>query len=1237
MLDQRVPRGSEVTGPSARRPSAPRAGWQAASDRAQGRLSRIWHNSRPFLRPCLTGAKYLTPLVVLFLLALGGGYVRLLFGPISLKAMAAPIAASIAAELPGYAVTIEDALVRLNEKRQLEFRLRNVRVLDEEGNTLALAPLAALEPSFDALWRGRLSPSKVVLIEPRMLVSYSPHGGLSFSFARPEPPDGKGTQTGDPPRASAEPASDASPDRLPVALRRVDVARALAESAAHARSGADATSFLREVGLRDAILVIEQGQRNTVWRIPAAEFKLRHQRVRSAMAGSITVASERGPWTLDFRAQASEQTQQVALRLSVRDLVPRTVAGALPWLAPLQPFNLPATGEAAIELTSEGTLLGGRLSFDVSRGDVRLPWYGELPFAIEGGRVELKYDPAEGILRVLPSTLAWGQSRITIAGNISSAGEETILFDLAATEGRFVAEEFGLPPLALDRWAAKGAVNLETGAMELAEYAIRAGGGEVRIGGEVGGAMPSAGVRLHGRVGAMSVATLKTIWPRGLAPGARQWIGTHVPSGRVLGGEFEVRADGDSAASGAKSNPAVDLSMSIDVADVLVRPWPGLPPIEFPAGSIRAQGSTIDVIAPEATATLAGGRRLAFKSAAFAATDVASDLPSGRISFQVQGAAATVLEVLEHEELGIGKLVGLPRDTIEGKIEGRVTVGLPLRARVNPGEVKIEAQARLTDGRVRQLFGPHGAQAATLAFDVTDRAMDARGDLLIAGVPVKLAWQRIFDAPPEKQPPLRLTATLDNADRAQLGIDSSKVVQGEVPVEVTVSRDAQDREQVHVSADLTRADLVLENIAWRKPPGRSALLQFDVTAGSRHKTELQNFRVVGDDIAIEGWVGLDAQYRMREFAFPDFSVNLVTRLDIQGALRNDNVWDIRARGQTYDGREFFRTLFSVGEIGERPRPVRKDQPGLDLKADIDTVLGFSEVSWRGVSLQLSKRGGKLTRLEGKGTLEGGKNLEVGLVQRGKERRLVAVSDDAGQAFRLVDFYPNVQGGRMRLDVNLEGRGPAEKTGLLAVERFRLLGDPVVSEVLQFPDETGRVPDGPRARRVVREAIDFDWMRMPFSVGYGQFVVNDAELRGGLLGATFQGKADFNARTVNLGGTYVPLQGLNSAIGVIPGLGQLLAGPKGEGILGITFAIQGPMDRPQVLVNPLSLVAPGIFREMFQLTPGQSVTPPRGEAPRSRSSAPARGEPEVLTGWSSETTPSEPAATEPARSDTPKKK
>jgi hypothetical protein len=72
-----------------------------------------------------------------------------------------------------------------------------------------------------------------------------------------------------------------------------------------------------------------------------------------------------------------------------------------------------------------------------------------------------------------------------------------------------------------------------------------------------------------------------------------------------------------------------------------------------------------------------------------------------------------------------------------------------------------------------------------------------------------------------------------------------------------------------------------------------------------------------------------------------------------------------------------------------------------------------------------------------------------------------------------------------------------------------------------------------------------------------------------------------SRQYDLAGTYVPLFGLNSAFQKIPLLGPLLGGREGEGLVGVTFAIRGPLDDPDFRINPLSLLAPGVFRELFE--------------------------------------------------------
>ena len=46
-------------------------------------------------------------------------------------------------------------------------------------------------------------------------------------------------------------------------------------------------------------------------------------------------------------------------------------------------------------------------------------------------------------------------------------------------------------------------------------------------------------------------------------------------------------------------------------------------------------------------------------------------------------------------------------------------------------------------------------------------------------------------------------------------------------------------------------------------------------------------------------------------------------------------------------------------------------------------------------------------------------------------------------------------------------------------------------------------------------------------------------------------------------------------------GSFLGNGRDRGLLGITFKLSGQTDQPKLTINPLSLIAPGVFRQIFE--------------------------------------------------------
>src|SRR2546421_557003 len=484
----------------------------------------------------------------------------------------------------------------------------------------------------------------------------------------------------------------------------------------------------------------------------------------------------------------------------------------------------------------------------------------------------------------------------------------------------------------------------ERGRVVRSQFQLRTGGAEVSAQGDVTDMAGAMQAHLDGKIGPMSVSLFKTLWPAPLAPNARDWIVRRLVRGWVQGGTFRLTSGSGGDSGWAARTGRERGSLTLEGANLgfaVIDSWPVL---DVPRALVRLDGQTFEMSAPDATFAVPDGRKLALKGAF--TIDMTEPLPrTGRVAFRGQGPLSLALEMLDSEPFHLLQKNGVPLAEIDGKIDGQLTVSMPLGRPLEPGDVTVEGKTRISEGRLGHTLGPYEVHGANVAIDMTPTAVEARGDMLInGGVVAKASWQHVYAAPADKQPPLRISATLDNSYRNQLGLDINDMVQGDVGVDVTVARDLRGERRVHVRADLLNADVVLESVAWRKPKGRASVFEFDlVKGGPTYPTELNNVRLVGDDVAIEGWMGISADNKLKEFRFPNFSLNVVTSLETHGKVRQDGIWDVSAKGPTYDGRDLFRSFFVVAHLGDQSTKAR---PGLDLRAEVDTVVGFSDTTLR---------------------------------------------------------------------------------------------------------------------------------------------------------------------------------------------------------------------------------------------------------------------------------------------------
>ena len=1150
-------------------------------------------------------------------------YARLLAGPISLSFIVPSLQRQLNSQLQGYRLRVGDAILRLSNGWGLEFRLAGVSLSSDGGQEIAKAPFAAIGISVSSLPKFSLAASKISLLGPKVLIYNLPGKGLTLT-ASPNSGDGENDAQLSVPAPAAGPVAPehsypglapSSDAREPGAAARLPQQTLNAQPSALpfnpapmlsrlfstlARRGR-ASSALERIGIQDAVLYFASEKDVSTWRVADFHVDLDEDGSESALRGELTLQHQDMGWHATFRAVNRPQSKLYSIKASIHDIVPRAIWHSFPSLDVLKLADLPVSGSAQLDISHEGELLGGTGEIKLGSGQFFAPFNEKHPAIIDSGILKVSYDKEKKALSIEPFELRWDDSVLTLRGALTQRGDAakqavwSVELDGKGTV--LGAPQFGVPATALDALKISASYEAGTDTVTLKEFVIRgADGGGLSLNGQAQAAGAGGPVVANGQVSPMPVSFLKTIWPAFISNGCREWIGSNVPAGNITGGSISVNAPAAALAALDKDGDIPDTAavMRINFSGLQIYHVKGLPPIIARDSTARIAGRRFAYELIDARIDVPSGRSISFSNGQLIIDDLRPHIPDAEVRFKGGGEAGPVLELLDQPPLGYVKAVGFKPSLVNGQVAASFKIGFPLLKGLKFQHMTLSGKSRVTDLKSNALPGGLTVNGGTINVDVSETAIAANGDIKVGNVPVTLAWQRLFDAPPERQPTLRAASVLNEKARDELGLNINHIVKGDLPVALAVAMQREGPPKLFVEANLTHTDVFLTSIGWRKPPGQKALVNFDLSQRPDNSLVLDNFAMTGEGLNVAGRLQFNDKHRIAAFSFPEFSTNALTKLAVSGELTPQNVLRVQAKGPSYDGRQFFRSLLTAGKIADNQPAPLKDEPGLDLDVEIETVFGYYDTTVKSLSLDAKRRGGKLTYLEAAGRLNGEAPVAVHIEQKpGRPRMLVSDATDAGSALRLAGFYSAMRGGGMNLQVNLDGGGGVDKSGNLGISNFDVAGDQVVGRVVSQaereqvryrPDNrgTGQAASG--------EPLHFDRMQVPFSITSSQFRLHDAAINGPLLGATLRGYVDFGRENLSLSGTYVPLFGLNGALRDVPVLGTLLSGRQGEGIFGITFAVQGKTSNPNVVVNPMSALAPGILRQIFEFENQSGRTP-----------------------------------------------
>jgi hypothetical protein len=178
----------------------------------------------------------------------------------------------------------------------------------------------------------------------------------------------------------------------------------------------------------------------------------------------------------------------------------------------------------------------------------------------------------------------------------------------------------------------------------------------------------------------------------------------------------------------------------------------------------------------------------------------------------------------------------------------------------------------------------------------------------------------------------------------------------------------------------------------------------------------------------------------------------------------------------------------------------------------------------------------------------------------------AYSNNAGSFIRALGAARAADGGTAHLSLR-HLKNSSEMQGKLKIKNIRLRNMPALLELLDAISIVGLL-DQLQGPGLVLNEIEADFINLPDQIKFER-----ASAFGPSIGISLEG---YYAKATN----DLNMQGVLSPLYVVNAIGSIFT-RKGEGLLGFNYRLKGNADRPEVLVNPLSIFTPAIFREIFR--------------------------------------------------------
>lgn len=677
-------------------------------------------------------------------------------------------------------------------------------------------------------------------------------------------------------------------------------------------------------------------------------------------------------------------------------------------------------------------------------------------------------------------------------------------------------------------------------------------------------------LKLTADIKALGLNDLYIYWPRYIAPAAWEWCKDSIFGGKAENAHFEFDFGYDEK---TKSIGFKNISGGAYIEDSNLRYINTMPMVTNVYGEFKVMPGAIEIALDKAKSN---GALLDTGNVRIYGLGEEHNYIS--INLVSNSSITDALKLIDHPPLEFASQLGLKPDILKGNAETDLQLDFELKRNLGYKDVFVKVNSKLFDVEIDDVYNGKSVKAKELKLYVDNNGLLVDGDAVFDDIPLTISWNERFNPDKDNQSQYRVKLQLDEAIAKKFGISvsvlSKPYVDGHIDIDAWAIP-TKDGYKIDITGDLKHSILNYSFLGFVKPLDEKGELKSTLMFKNGKLQSIPQFSLTKKDFSLGGKVNFDKKNRLKQIDINDVKgPKTNARAQIDFSNDKENKITINISGSSYDLSPFFDTRDEAEQ-----KELSKSETDLKSTPNMDINIAVNRL-WSNPDVAVTNFAGNIKLINGIGVNEihlignydNNKNMTLKfdyVPKPNKEYYLTIDSNAAGNTLRFLRLYKDMHGGNLHIEAKMGA--DKELIGHAKIRDFSIHNTPALAKLLTVASLSGMVD------MLRGEGMKFSHFDAPFKYQNKILYVNKAKAYGNVLGITLTGAYNMNNDAISMEGMFAPAYGLNTLIGSIPLVGNLLAGKDGT-VFAANYSISGSSSEAEVSFNPLSALSPNSLKE-----------------------------------------------------------